>query len=73
MRSKQGLPQGTGQSGVGAIGAGIPHCGGCTNAIINTPGAVPSSSIRGVYTRVNGDPKNSGGFPIPPVTNPGTF
>jgi RHS repeat-associated protein len=66
LRAAQG-GGGPGPAGSGAIGAGRPHCGGCTNAIINTPGAVPSSRIRGD----NGNGNN--GFAIPPVTNPGGF
>ena len=66
LRDEQNLPPSPNQSGVGAIGAGRPHCGGCTQSIIDTPGAVPASSIRGATTDRDGNPTGNGGFPIPP-------
>ena len=65
LRDAQGLPPASGSSGTGAIGAGRPHCGGCTGAIIGTPGAVPSSSIRGATTNRDGNPTGNGGYSIP--------
>jgi RHS repeat-associated protein len=62
------------QSGSGAVGAGRPHCGLCTQAIINTPGAVPASSIRGATTDRDGNPTGNVGYSIPdpaPGTTPG--
>jgi RHS repeat-associated protein len=73
LRDAQGLPPATNQSGVGAIGAGRPHCGGCTAAIVNTPGAVPASSIRGSTTDRDGNPTGNGGYSIPPASGPPGF
>lgn len=49
---------------MGAVGAGRPHCGACTRAIINTPGAVPSSRIRG-------DNGSNGGYKVPRLPSSG--
>jgi RHS repeat-associated protein len=67
MREAQGLPASNTQSGVGALGAGRPHCGGCTQSIIDTPGAVTSSRIRGESPRMgpDGQPGTNGGWPVP--------
>ncbi|MEO7330928.1 MAG: RHS repeat-associated core domain-containing protein, partial [Minicystis sp.] len=73
LRDAQGLPPSPGNSGVGAIGAGRPHCGGCTGAIVNTPGAVPASSIRGATTDRDGNPTGNGGYSIPPASGPPGF